>query len=237
MFCKRNIFSIVSRKIGAQLQHSGAYTAFSSLRMASTLPKLPVFEAIASHDPHSTVVIHSASGRRFTYGALIDNVAEAKERLYKEAGTNSLDGQRIAFLVENGYDYVGAQGWAGPSFKIATDFSIVTLLSILGTHSIAVPLSPAFPVHELKYIMDHSEASLLLASSKFDAKAQDVLKAGLETEPRLVRIPKKMGDSSFTGVSLVGPDNGRGGMMLYTSGTTSRPVNTTHPSFERLANS
>jgi malonyl-CoA/methylmalonyl-CoA synthetase len=82
--------------------------------MTSTLPKLPVFEAIASHDPQSTVVIHSTSGRRFTYGALIEDVAEAKERLYKEAGSDSLDGQRIAFLVENGYDYVGAQRWAGP---------------------------------------------------------------------------------------------------------------------------
>jgi malonyl-CoA/methylmalonyl-CoA synthetase len=77
--------------------------------MASTLPKLPVFEAIASHDPKSTAVIHSASGRRFTYGALIKDVIEAKHGLYKEAGSNNLDGQRIAFLVENSYDYVGAQ--------------------------------------------------------------------------------------------------------------------------------
>jgi hypothetical protein len=118
MFPSRYVFSIVFRKIGAQLQHSGACTRFNSFRMASTLPKLPVFEAIASHDPHSTVVIHSASGRRFTYGALIEDVAEAKERLYKEAGTSSLDGQRIAFLAENGYDYVGAQRWAGPPLRL-----------------------------------------------------------------------------------------------------------------------
>lgn len=118
MFCSRIISSIISGKIGAQLQHSGACTPFGYLRMASTLPKLPVFEAIASHDPHSTAVIHSASGKRFTYGALIEDVAEAKERLYKETGTNNLDGQRIAFLVENGYDYVGAQRWAGPSLRL-----------------------------------------------------------------------------------------------------------------------
>jgi len=77
--------------------------------MASTLPRLPIFEAIASHDPKSTVVVHSASGRRFTYGELLGDVAEAKDRLLKEAGGNALDGQRIAFLVENSYDYVGAQ--------------------------------------------------------------------------------------------------------------------------------
>ncbi len=100
----------------------------------------------------------------------------------------------------------------------------MTLLSILGTNSIAVPLSPAFPAHELEYIIDHSQASMLLTSNKFDAKTQDVLRAGLETKPKLVKIQKKMGDSSFSGVRLAEPSNGRGGLMLYTSGTTSRPV-------------
>lgn len=75
--------------------------------MASTLPKLPVFEAIAGHDPQSTVVIHSTSGRRFTYGGLLKDVAEARDKLRQAAGDTKMDGQRVAFLVENGYDYVG----------------------------------------------------------------------------------------------------------------------------------
>lgn len=75
--------------------------------MASTLPKLPVFEAIAGHDPKSTAVIHSTSGRRFTYGGLLKDVAEARDKLRQAAGETSMDGQRVAFLVENGYDYVG----------------------------------------------------------------------------------------------------------------------------------
>lgn len=76
-------------------------------RMAHTLPKLPLFEAIASHDPKNTVVIHSASGRRFTYGGLLSDVARACDILRGDAGNRSLVGERIAFLVENGYDYVG----------------------------------------------------------------------------------------------------------------------------------
>jgi malonyl-CoA/methylmalonyl-CoA synthetase len=75
--------------------------------MTSTLPRLPIFEAIASHDRSSTVVIHSQSGRRFTYGSLLRDVADAKNRLLKEAGRNKIEGERIAFLVENSYDYVG----------------------------------------------------------------------------------------------------------------------------------
>jgi acyl-CoA synthetase (AMP-forming)/AMP-acid ligase II len=76
--------------------------------MSSTLPRLPVFEALARHDPKSTVVVHSASGRKFAYGELLSDVAEGKERLLKE-GEGKLVGERIAFLVENSYDYVGAQ--------------------------------------------------------------------------------------------------------------------------------
>lgn len=77
--------------------------------MASTLPKLPIFEAIAAHDPQSLAVVHSVSGRKFTYSQLLSDVAEAKERLLKEAGANAINGQRIAFLAENSYDYVGTQ--------------------------------------------------------------------------------------------------------------------------------
>lgn len=76
--------------------------------MATTLPRLPIFEAIATHDPCSSVVIHSASGRRFAYGELLSDVAQARNVLRHDAGDRPLDGERIAFLVENGYDYIGA---------------------------------------------------------------------------------------------------------------------------------
>lgn len=75
--------------------------------MASTLSKLPVLEAIARHDPQSIAIIHSKSGRRFAYGELLRDVADASSKLRLSAGRTNLDGHRIAFLVENGYDYVG----------------------------------------------------------------------------------------------------------------------------------
>ena len=81
------------------------------LRMASTFPDLPIFRAIASHDPQSTAVIHSKSARRFTYGELLKDVEDGKVQLYnqlKSISPESVGGQRVAFLVENGYDYVGA---------------------------------------------------------------------------------------------------------------------------------
>lgn len=99
--------------------------------MASTLPQLPIFEAIAKHDPQSTAVIHSVSGRRFKYGELLKDVADGKDRLVKEAGGKSVEGQRIAFLVENSYDYVGAQSVLSPSIRcrINEKYSISTFYS------------------------------------------------------------------------------------------------------------
>lgn len=81
--------------------------------MASTLPRLPVFQAIASHDPQSTAVVHSLSGRQFTYGQLLHDVARAKDQLRQHANGKELGGERIAFLVENSYDYVGARRTSG----------------------------------------------------------------------------------------------------------------------------
>jgi malonyl-CoA/methylmalonyl-CoA synthetase len=77
--------------------------------MASTLPKLPIFEALKNHDPQSTAIVHYPSGRNFTYGELVHDIADAAESLKGKAEGHALPGERIAFLVENGYDYVGAQ--------------------------------------------------------------------------------------------------------------------------------
>jgi hypothetical protein len=84
------------------------------VRMASTLPRLPIFEALKKHDGKSTAVVHSISGRSFTYGELINDVAAAKYKLQQNANGQRTEGARIAFLVENGYDYVGAH-WYPPS--------------------------------------------------------------------------------------------------------------------------
>lgn len=99
------------------------------------------------------------------------------------------------------------------------------LLSILASDAIAVPLSTAFPVHELKYIMDNSQAGMLVATERYEDMAARILEAGLDREPVLdVRGKIMAGAPGVGGVELETADGGRGGMMLYTSGTTNRPV-------------
>lgn len=108
---------------------------------------------------------------------------------------------------------------------ILRDIFAVTLLAILASRAIAVPLSPAFPIPELEYVINHSEASLLVSSPKFAAKAQQVLAADLASKPVLVELPKHAGGAAAEDVPLEAEANpGQAGLMLYTSGTTNKPV-------------
>ena len=65
---------------------------------------------------------------------------------------------------------------------------------------------------------------MLLSSSKFQSKAQEVVKEGLENEPIVGSVEKRQGGGKQDGIELENVQEVKGGMMLYTSGTTSRPV-------------
>ncbi|KAI1647619.1 acetyl-CoA synthetase-like protein [Daldinia loculata] len=187
------------------------------VRMASTLtlPKLPIFEAIASHNPQSTAIVHCLSRRTFKYGELLPDVSRARDRILDAAGKSDIRGERVAFLIENSYDYV------------------VTYLAILAAHAIALPLSPPFPAPELQYILSQSQAILLLHSPKYAAKVNEVLttpskELDVAPSPTPVELPKHLGAISerFESVTLTEDDDDDAegaGMMLYTSGTTNRP--------------
>ncbi|TQV96386.1 hypothetical protein V2A60_003203 [Cordyceps javanica] len=173
---------------------------------STTLPRLPILEAVAAHDPKSTVVVHSLSGRRFTYGELLGHVARARQRLRDAVDGKPLIGERVAFLIENSYDYV------------------VMFLAIMAARAIAVPLSPPFPAPELQYILDQSAASVLVASPRFASKAREVLATDLQQKPVFLELPKHTGGGGANeAVSLVDEDFSGAGLMLYTSGTTNRP--------------
>lgn len=105
------------------------------------------------------------------------------------------------------------------------DRLLVTFLSILANNAIALPLAATFPTPELRYILNHSQASVFLTSEKHHDKAQEVISAEIESMPVFVKTDKILqGSKSVETVSIEDADTSHGGMMLYTSGTTSRPV-------------
>ena len=99
----------------------------------------------------------------------------------------------------------------------------MTLLSILASKGIAVPLSSNFPPTELQYILENSQALMLLSSTKFQRKAEDVVNQRVDI--KLEAVEKRLFSSDSTDqVHLEDSSDDVGGLMLYTSGTTSRPV-------------
>jgi acyl-coenzyme A synthetase/AMP-(fatty) acid ligase len=99
------------------------------------------------------------------------------------------------------------------------------LLSILACDAIALPLSPAFPLCELKYILENSQASILLATEKYAGKAQEVVQAALGKTHILDIIEKiKVGANRPGQLAFRDMEGAQAGLMLYTSGTTNRPV-------------
>lgn len=103
----------------------------------------------------------------------------------------------------------------------------MTLLSIFACDNIAIPLSTNFPASELRYVLENSEAVTLVSSRKFQKKAEETLKEGLEhleRKPALNIVEKRRQGNRQGEVQLVPLPTNKGGMMLYTSGTTSRPV-------------
>lgn len=101
----------------------------------------------------------------------------------------------------------------------------MTFLAILAANAIAVPLAPAFPAPELRYILNLSEAIVLVSSGKYAEKAAEVLGHGLDSLPLCYQVGQGADASpEAKGVLLRGFSSTRsGGMMLFTSGTTARP--------------
>ncbi len=119
------------------------------------------------------------------------------------AGRNDLQGERVAFMVSPGFSWVAVQ-WG---------------IWRAGGVAVPLPLNSALP--ELQYFIDDTKSSTLV----FDAQAAPQLATiaaalgirALSCEQLLAHSPMEICNTA--------PDitSDRGAMILYTSGTTSRP--------------
>lgn len=102
----------------------------------------------------------------------------------------------------------------------------MTFLAVLAHEAVALPISHSFPASEIRYLLENSEAKLVLSAPQFAAKADQVLKEGISYQPVLsITVDSERGSGEEDEDILVnGASSGQGGFMLYTSGTTSKPV-------------
>ena len=162
----------------------------------------PPLIARAEWHGERTAVVDSQGS--FTYNDLLDASSRVAAALL--AGRNDLEEERIAFLVTPGFPWVAVQ-WG-----------------IWRAGGVAVPLPLNSTKSELEYFIDDTKASALV----FDALAETLL-APLGAARGIRALPC---DEAMAHQLAPLPEiaSERRAMILYTSGTTSRPkgVVTTH---------
>ncbi len=168
--------------------------------MISTGP-LPLVTHAARHGERTAIVDSQGS---FTYHNLLDaSSCVAAALLGNRADLNE---ERVAFLVTPGFPWAAVQ-WG-----------------IWRAGGVAVPLPLNATRPELEYFVDDTKASLLV----FDAAAEALL-APIAAERRIRGLSCEQAQAQHT-APLPDVADERRAMILYTSGTTSKPkgVVTTH---------
>ncbi len=140
----------------------------------------------------------------YTYGDLLASSGSAASYLLN--GRNDLNESRVAFFVPSSFEYVSI------------------LLGIWRAGGIAVPLCVTHPDPELEYVIEDSGAEVVLADRRFADRMEKLAHKG-----NIRFTPLEDTLHSLT-TPLPEVNENRRAMIIYTSGTTSRPkgVVTTH---------
>jgi malonyl-CoA/methylmalonyl-CoA synthetase len=161
-----------------------------------------------AHQNPSKIAIIDKNGS-YTFGQLLSKTKQIAQHIL--AGETDLKEARVAFMVSPGFDYVATQ-WA-----------------IWQAGGIAVPLCISYPFPSLKYVLDDTTATFILAGEEY-LQVLDPVRA--DESIHFFQISDF--SSPIESSSLPEIEPSRGAMILYTSGTTNLPkgVLTTHENIE-----
>jgi acyl-CoA synthetase (AMP-forming)/AMP-acid ligase II len=160
----------------------------------------------ARRTPEKAAVILGGSGTSLTYAEL-DAAANRGAHVLRAAGVAA--GDAIAMCLENGYHFFNV-AWA-----------------LMRCGAVVVPISARLTAKEIAFIVEDSDAKMLITSPGIDAD----LNALAAMTPHVIRFAVGMETPGYrhweaetdaaSADAIV--DEGQGSTMLYSSGTTGRP--------------
>ncbi|MDX2047171.1 MAG: AMP-binding protein, partial [Chitinophagaceae bacterium] len=160
----------------------------------------------ASKFSSNTAII--VDDKKFTYDELLK--ASSRFASFLLDGEKDLQEQRVAFMVNPGFDYVKVQ-WA-----------------IWRAGGITVPLCLSHPLPSLEYVIEDTGASIIIVSPQYESLLKNLT---AKKNIRFIVLSENMPDEE-TELPRITAE--RRAMILYTSGTTNLPkgVVTTHANLQ-----
>ncbi len=139
----------------------------------------------------------------YTYTQLLEASAVIAEMLltHNNLTVKDLNEDRVAFLAPSGFEYVAMQ-WG-----------------IWRAGGIAVPLCTVHPTAEMRYVVQDSQASILLMSVTFKEQAQQLA----QDKNLFLLFTPSFHKQTLKSQPLPTLTDNRRAMILYTSGTTGKP--------------
>ncbi len=149
-----------------------------------------------------------SNGMSYTYETLLKESQSFAMLLLD--GESNLKEARVGFMVNPGFDYVKVQ-WA-----------------IWQAGGIATPLCISHPMQSIQYVLEDTEASIVVISASFELLLSDY------TKKKNIKLIIVEDAPTFNNIALPDISIEQSAMILYTSGTTNKPkgVVTTHNNLE-----
>ena len=163
---------------------------------------ITLVDRATQHDDDTAII--DAAGE-YTYGDLLAASESVARTLL--AGRPDLGEARVAFMVGPGFEYVA------------------TLWGIWRAGGVAVPLAPMHPTPEIEYVLDDTAAEGIVADSASERRLKALATTRDAWFVRAMDAVEGSEHGTDGGLEHVLPDVGeaRRALILYTSGTTSRP--------------
>ena len=160
-----------------------------------------LFENAASYNSRIAII---SKGGAYSYEKLVEKSARIAQNLL--GSRSDLLEARITFLIEPSFEYTAV------------------LYAIWRAGGIAVPLCVQHPLKSMKYVVEDTRSEIIISDKEYESQAKEL---AVETNIRWLSFESMDRDLD---VELPAIDADRRAMILYTSGTTSKPkgVVTTH---------